>query len=217
MSEHKFVTPYYEPINGKPPTDPEAPFYPDNYDVNKVNVTPNSYYVIVTGSKYEHDEELDLTTYIEFMDNPTESLITEVTENGYTKHTIVFDSIIWKDMLNFVYLKYPLSPVMFVSEFDVLIVHYWLKMFYSKYRPNDDYGWMQAAVDTVRYFGSQRCINATNFYSEFLGNTIHKEAITNIKKFAKLGGYDRVDMPTLVYSLYNIEPFGGLRYAQPII
>lgn len=213
MSDLKFVTPYYEPLTTPWTDDPLAKFYPNNYDISKVNVTPDTFYIVVNGSKVINDEEEGLSLYIEFMNKPDKDHIT-ICEGGKRKHVAIFDSKIWDNFLNEPYS--PKGPAAFINTFDVLVVYAWFNEFYDRFNPNDPYRWMQATTDTIKYFGKERCLDAIRFYNEFLSDTVHWSAIANIKKFARItDGYDD-NHPVLVYSLYCDEPFGGLHHCYPI-
>ena len=221
--QYKFVTPYYTPIVGEPPVDPDARFYPPDYDKDKFEADESNFYVAITSSmrfRKDDDEESPISLYVEFMDKPSTNFVTVTLSNNSKRNVVVFDSTICTNILGFEYLKYPLGPVEFVNEFDILLVYYWFNAFinkYSKYEPDDEYEWMWAAINTVKYFGSERCMSAVEFYESNLSNTIHNEAISNIKRFAKLSKtYDNHDLPTIMYALCSAEPFGGLHHAKPI-
>lgn len=214
MDNYNFVTPYYEPISGDWSDDPNAKFYPTGYNILKAPHNHDAFYIVVNGSKYISGKEESISLFVEFMNKPTEDLITIANNAGYEKHIAIFDSKIWDKILDIPYA--PLGPVYFMSEFDILVVFYWYMAFYKKYKPEDAYNWMQAAIDTVAYFGKERCLNWVNFYQRFFDNTIHHNAVHNIKKFAKLAGSYDTNHPTLVYSLYSSDQFGGLNNSKAI-
>ena len=86
MNNYNFVTPYYEPISGEWSDDPNAKFYPTGYNISKAPHIHDAFYIVVNGSKYISGTEEGISLFIEFMNKPTEDLITIANNAGYEKH-----------------------------------------------------------------------------------------------------------------------------------